>query len=88
MTRKHGPVDPVEQLARSVNLLVRLKLEEVKRDRSQREMIHFLGSLGLGGGEIASLLGINRTTVDPELSKSRAGRKPVNRVKRARNRKG
>ena len=75
MKRSSNGVDPVERLARSVDLLVRLKVDELKGGRSQRELIRFLGGLGVGGGEIASLLGISRTTVDPELSKLRAKKK-------------
>lgn len=88
MPRRSNPVDPLERLASSVDLLVKLKVEELKRDRSQREMIKFLGGLGVGGGDIASLLGINRTTVDPELSKLRAGKKNGSKGTRARKRKG
>lgn len=81
MTEKTGKrgtgklVDPLEKIARSVDLLLRLKIDEVKGQRSQKEMIHFLSSLGAGGGEIASFLNVNRTTVDPELSKLRASAK-------------
>jgi hypothetical protein len=75
MAKLHKPLDPIEQIARSLNLLVKLKLEEVKRDRNQREMIHLLAGLEIGGGDIADLLNISRKTVDPELSKLRAGQK-------------
>jgi hypothetical protein len=72
MARGSKAIEPVAQIARSVDLLVRLKIEELKHDRTQREMIRFLASLGVPAGEIASLLCIRRTTVDPELSKARA----------------
>jgi len=71
MAQANRVVESVERLARSVDLLVRLKPEEVKGGRNQREMTRSLGGLGATGGEIASLLGISRTTVDPELSKAR-----------------
>jgi hypothetical protein len=72
MAQATKSVDPMTQIARSLDLLVKLKIEEVKKDRSQREMIHFLFGLGVGSGDIATLLGVNRTTVDPELSKLRS----------------
>jgi hypothetical protein len=74
-------IEPVEQLARSVDLLVRLKLQELKNGRTQRDMIRFLGSLGVASGEIASLLGISRIIVDPELSKARAERSSKAKVR-------
>jgi DNA-directed RNA polymerase specialized sigma24 family protein len=88
---KRGPqaTDPLERVAHSIDLLVRLKLDELKGERSQREMIRFLGGLGATGGEIASLLGVSRTTVDPELSKARAGNDTKGRVRpRSQRRKG
>ena len=72
MARAKDNVEPIERIARSMDLLLRLKLGEVKGDRSQRDMIRFLGSHGATAGEIASLLGVSSTTVHPELSKARA----------------
>jgi len=67
--------DPLAQIARSLDILVKLKIEEVRKDRNQQSMIELLFDLGVGGGEIANLLGISRKTVDPALSKLRAARK-------------
>lgn len=70
--------DPAEGLARSFDLLLRLKIEEIKGDRSQREMIRMLGAMGATAPEIASLLRISLTTVAPELSKARTPKKKKN----------
>jgi hypothetical protein len=64
--------EPIEQLVRSVDLLLRLKLREVRGDRTQKEMILLLGEMGGTAAEIASLLGVSRTNVDPVLSKARS----------------
>ena len=72
-------VEPIEQLARSVDLLLRLKVREIRGDRNQTQMILLLGEAGATGGEIASLLGVSRTNVDPVLSKARASSTRVNR---------
>ena len=72
MSRATDNADPLERIARSMDLLLKLKLEEIKGDRTQRAMIRFLGSHGATAGEIASLLAVSSTTVHPELSKARA----------------
>jgi DNA-directed RNA polymerase specialized sigma24 family protein len=82
MERQVKKTDPIERLIRLVELLVRLKLREINTGRSQKEMILLLGDVGMGGGEIASHLGISRTTVDPTLSKAR--RRPITKQERAR----
>jgi len=68
-------VDPISEIARALNLLLKLKVEEIKEGRSQKEMIHFLDSLGVSSGDIADLLAVSRTTVAPEVSKLRAAKK-------------
>jgi hypothetical protein len=82
------PVDPMERIAESLDLLVRLKVDEVKGERSQKEMIQFLDGFGVGSGEIAALLQLPRTTVDPELSKLRAAKKSGDTAKGAKRRRG
>ena len=62
----------VAKIARSVGLLVRLKVDEIKGDRSQSEMIRVLAELGASAAEISSLLNARRTTVDPIVSRARA----------------
>jgi DNA-directed RNA polymerase specialized sigma24 family protein len=71
MREQRRETDPIERLVRFAELLMRLKLREMNTGRSQKEMILLLGEIGMNGGEIASHLGISRTTVDPTLSKAR-----------------
>ena len=71
---KQADENPLEQIARCVDLLLRLKIDEVKGDRTQGEMIRFLGSQGATPAEVASLLGVKPSTVYPELSKARASK--------------
>ena len=75
MSPVNNTQDPMHQIARNLELLLRLKVEELKKDRSQKEMIRSLFELGAESGEIASLLRVSNTTVNPELSKLRAAEK-------------
>ena len=43
---------------RTLELLLKLKIQELKGDRNQSEMILFLDSLGFQSGEIIRLLGV------------------------------
>jgi DNA-directed RNA polymerase specialized sigma24 family protein len=61
----------VTRLNQLVEVLVRLKLEEVRGERSQKEMILFLGTMGCSPGDIANLLSIKETNVYPILSRAR-----------------
>jgi DNA-directed RNA polymerase specialized sigma24 family protein len=61
----------VARLNHSVELLLRLKLEEVKGDRTQKEMILFLYKMGCSPGDISRLLGVKETNVYPTLSRAR-----------------
>lgn len=63
------------QITRSIELLVRLKLQEVRGDKSQREMILLLDSFDCTPSEIAKLLGTTTTSVSPVLSRSRKQKK-------------
>jgi DNA-directed RNA polymerase specialized sigma24 family protein len=69
--RQIRKTDPIERLIRLVELLVRLKIREISPGRSQKEMILVLADIGMGGGEIATYLGVSRTTVNPILSRAR-----------------
>jgi DNA-directed RNA polymerase specialized sigma24 family protein len=75
MAKESKPKDPIEQLAHSVDLLVRLKIESLKGERGKTQMIHFLAGFGLEASEIARLLSLPSTTVAPEVSKMRAAKK-------------
>jgi DNA-directed RNA polymerase specialized sigma24 family protein len=71
MPRESKQKEPIQQLADSVDLLLRLKIDSVKGDRSQKQMIHLLAGFGLEASEIARLLRLPATTVAPEVSKLR-----------------
>jgi DNA-directed RNA polymerase specialized sigma24 family protein len=62
-------------LNRSAELLLKLKIHELKGDRSQSEMIFLLDSLGFKSGEIIRLLGATAGTVRPILSRGRKKKK-------------
>ena len=62
---------------RTLELLLKLKIQELKGDRNQSEMILFLDSLGFQSGEIIRLLGVAAGTVRPTLSRARK-KKPSN----------
>ena len=87
MAREIKQKEPVQRLVDSVDLLVRLKIDSLKGDRSQTQMIHLLAGFGLEASEIARLLSLPGTTVAPEVSKLRAAQKKKKPAKRAKKRK-
>jgi len=69
-------MDPKEitllsDLKRSLELLVKLRIEEIRGNRSQKDLIMLLDSLGCRPSEIAGFLGTTTRTVNPVLSRSR-----------------
>ena len=66
-------VEVLSELNRNLRVLIRMKLEQYRGDRSQKDMILFLNSCGCGPKEIAELLDTTTNAVSPVLS--RAGRK-------------
>ncbi len=58
-------------LKRSLNLLLKLKIQEIRGDQSQKDLILLLDSLGCRPTEIAELLNTGVTSVNPVLSRSR-----------------
>lgn len=68
--------DVTERIARSVEMLVRLKVEEIKGNRTKSDMIRFLANLGATTSEIVSFLAVPLTTVAPIVSKAKASAKP------------
>jgi DNA-directed RNA polymerase specialized sigma24 family protein len=87
MAREIKQKEPIQQLADSVDLLVRLKIDSLKGDRNKTQMIHLLAGFGLEASEIARLLGLPGTTVAPEVSKLRAAQKNEAPEKRPKKRK-
>ncbi len=60
--------DPIERMLR---LLIKLKLQEMWEDKSQKEMIESLHGLGCSAAEIGDLLNMPMTSVSPVLSRIR-----------------
>ncbi len=75
MATGEGNLEGIEALSRSTELILRLKIQELKGDRSQSEMILFLDALGFKAGEIIRLLGATASTVHPILSRGRKKKK-------------
>jgi hypothetical protein len=69
-----GQPEPIDRLTRAVELLLKLKAEELRGNRTQKEMIHLLANVGATGAEVASILGISTTIVHPEMSRARAAK--------------
>lgn len=80
--------DPIQNVARSLELLLRLKIEEIRGDRSQTEMIGLLGRLGATAAEIAAMLGAEVKTVAPILSRAKGSGKKKSRAGARANRRG
>lgn len=63
----------LQSIARSLDLLVKLKVREAQGDRKLNEMILFLHSLGCRPVEIAEALGKTSNDVNPVISRARKG---------------
>lgn len=61
----------LEAIRESLDLLLRLKLEDIRATRNQTEMIKLLDSVGCPPSKIAALLGTTTNTVNPVLSRAR-----------------
>jgi hypothetical protein len=64
------------KIARSLELLVRLKIDEIKGFRNRADMIRLLANLRATTPEISSLLGVPITTVTPIVSRGRGSTNP------------
>lgn len=67
--------DATARLARALELLLKLKIQEIRGDRNQSQMILLLGELGATAAEIEALLGANRATIAPLLSRAKSAKK-------------
>jgi DNA-directed RNA polymerase specialized sigma24 family protein len=63
--------DLLDSIARSLNLLVKLKVKEAQGDRKLNEMIRLLHALGCRPKEIAEVLGKTPNDVNPVISRAR-----------------
>jgi len=59
------------QIARTLDLLLKLKVDEVRGDRKSQEMIFLLHSYGCTPKEIANALGKTTNDVSPVLSRAK-----------------
>lgn len=55
----------------ALELLVKMKVDEIRGNRSDTEMVLYLSRLGCSPSRIAQLLSIPTTTINPILSKAR-----------------
>lgn len=65
----------LRRIARLMEMLVRLHLQAMRGDRTQREMILMLDSAGCGPSEIAQLVGTTPNTVNVALSNAKKKRR-------------
>jgi hypothetical protein len=65
----------LQQVARSIDILVALQIQQIRGDRSTTDMILALSKLGCTTGEIVRFLAIPMSTVAPIVSKAKAGKK-------------
>lgn len=63
--------EQLKQTNRLLESLVRLKLQEVRGEKKQKEMILFLDSLNFTPSEIANFLGTTVNSVSPVLSREK-----------------
>jgi len=61
-------ISPFSRMTRLLEILVRLNLQTMRGDRTQKDMILMLDSVGCGPSEIAGLLGTTSNTVNVSLS--------------------
>ena len=61
----------LNKMTRLLEILVRLNLQTMRGDRTQRDMILMLDSVGCGPSEIADLLGTTSNTVNVSLSNAK-----------------
>jgi hypothetical protein len=67
--------DPMERIARSLNILVKLKIADCQGDRIQKDMILFLADLGCTTSEIAEYLHTTVANVAPTVSRAKSSSK-------------
>jgi len=66
-----SPDETLQSIARSLDLLVKLKIREAQGDRKLNEMILLLHSLKCRPKEIADALGRTPNDVNPVISRAR-----------------
>lgn len=72
MNNANGDSDSVLlRIERLLKIMVKLRLEECRADKTQNEMIFLLDGLGCGPTEIADFLGTTKNSVSPVLSRAK-----------------
>jgi hypothetical protein len=66
-----GNLEAIANIGRLAELLLKVKIHELRGDRSQSEMILLLDSLGFKSAEIIRFLEAPENTVRPILSRAR-----------------
>jgi len=74
-TNESSEVALLNKMTRLLEIFVRLNLQTMRGDRTQRDMILILDSAGCGPSEIAELLGTTPNTVNVSLSNAKKKRK-------------
>ncbi len=64
----------LQQVARSIDLLVALQIRQVRGDRPTKDMILMLAGLGCTTPEIVRFLGAPISTVAPTVSRAKAAK--------------
>jgi hypothetical protein len=82
MANGDGDNERLGGLTRIAELLLRLKIHEMKGERNQTEMICLLDSLSFKSGEIIQFLGASAASVRPILSRGRKKTKNKSKVRR------
>jgi hypothetical protein len=90
MTPDSGAAEKLlHQIARGIDLLVALQIQQIRGDRSTTDTIQMLAKLGATAPEIMRVLGAPRNTVAPIVSRAKSaaregGRKAARRRPRKR----
>ena len=66
----------LNKITRLLEIFVRLNLQTMRGDRTQRDLILMLDSVGCGPSEIANLLGTTPNTVNVSLSNAKKKKRP------------
>lgn len=70
-TNQNDDLSLLNKMTRLLEILVRINLQSMRGDRTQREMILMLDSVNCGPSEIANLLGTTSNSVNVSLSNAK-----------------
>jgi len=74
-TNEGDEISVLNRMTRLLEILVRLNLQTMRGDRTQKDMILMLDSVGCKPSEIAGLLGTTPNTVNVSLSNAKRKRR-------------